>query len=123
MSAYKPDLWRIIKIDSDQGTHYRVVASFFGSGFLGSDYWKFSSGIEGCIKEDNRYVLPQSSGSTYECYYENQGLSPYTEGIVQDFIKQADEDQSGSIAITLLSEKEAIEYLENLEKENNDNKI
>lgn len=65
MAQYTPDAWIPVLIESEEhGKVYKILASWYG-GFAGSDYWKLSSGIESVSIEENTFVMPQSSGSTY----------------------------------------------------------
>lgn len=108
---YSPELWAIIKLESADDTHYRVVGSWHG-GYLSGDSWKFSSGIEGCEAKGDHYNLPQTSGSVYKCYYDNYGMSNYTTSVLNGYIR--DTSESDKLTITLLTNEEALDYLESL---------
>lgn len=114
MNIYIPDKWVIIKLTSHVGTHYRVVGSWYG-GYTSGDSWKISSGIEAAHYEDYKYIFPQTSSSIYHCDEDNYGMSFYTQEVLISYMNRADE--SGELEITLLSEEDALDYIEELLKE------
>ena len=96
MSAYHPDVWVPILIDSRMhGKVYKVLAGWYG-GFTGSNSWKLSSGVESLSVEDHGvsgklYIMPQASGSVYVCHENNERLSMLTSDILSACQQQADE--------------------------------
>lgn len=105
MSTYHPDRWAIMELTAVQGVHHRVIATWYG-GFTGSDSWKISSGIEGCVLKDDIYSMLQTSGSTYECHTEGYGMGGYTGSIYHHYEEQA-KNSNSELAIRLLTEEEA----------------
>ena len=98
MSEYRPDRWVIVELkynDSDE-THRKVLASWYG-GYLGSDSWKLSSGITEIVEHDNHYEIHNHSGSVYNCGKQSQGMSGYTSGIFNSFVR--DLEGHGTIRI------------------------
>jgi hypothetical protein len=77
---YTPDSWRIIKIENEDTRHFRILCSWYG-GYLGSDSWKISSGIENVIEHETHYEIPQTSGSTYLIYKTNEYMSGMMLGV------------------------------------------
>jgi hypothetical protein len=98
MSEYRPDRWVIVELkynDSDE-THRKVLAGWYG-GYLGSDSWKLSSGITEIVEHDNHYEIHNHSGSVYNCGKQSQGMSGYTSGIFNSFVR--DLEGHGTIRI------------------------
>jgi hypothetical protein len=81
---YCPDKWVVIKISSDDKSHYRVLGSWFG-GYAGSDSWRMNSGITSASLEDKFYKFTGSSGSVYMCHKDTYGMSSYTHSVLDDF--------------------------------------
>jgi hypothetical protein len=109
MNNYQPDRWVLVKLEAYKETIYKILASWYG-GYLGSDYWRLSSGLVSRIDVDGRYVLRNESGSTYRCSKGNYGMSGYTTEVFESYEKQNDD----KISISLLSEEEAKKYIESL---------
>jgi hypothetical protein len=107
---YTPDLWVIIQLTSEKGTHERVFASWYG-GFTSGDSWKMSSGIESVTRDGVVFVMPQTSGSIYRCHKNNYGTSGYGGAVLSSYQKEADES-NGQLSIRVLSEEEAMKYIE-----------
>ena len=100
-SIYTPDRWELLKVESAQhGTIYKILASWYG-GFVGSNSWKISSGIERVIEHDDHFELPQSSGSTYICYKGARGTSGLSYDVFTSMSSKL--ATSGSGSMTLLS--------------------
>lgn len=114
MSEYKPDRWVLVKLEPQEDpkldTYYRVFATWYG-GFANGESWKLSSGIKtSTLKEDNFYSMLQSSGSTYRCHKESYGTSAWSFGVLSNII----ENSRDFVKMTMLSEEEAISFLETL---------
>lgn len=104
MREYTPDSWRLVVIESpEHGKIYKVLASWYG-GFTQGDSWKLSSGIEGVTKEGNLYVMPQSSGSVYNCYEGAEHVSSIMGGVYSSFARQLEESGRGTIRMLKMSE-------------------
>jgi hypothetical protein len=87
MSEYIPHRWLIVKLTTNEKSHYRVFACWYG-GYTGSDSWKLNSGIESVVYEDEHYLFTGSSGSVYRCHNGNQGISGYGMTVLDTLIKQ-----------------------------------
>lgn len=108
MRDYCPDKWVIVKIEADkEDTHYRVFGTWYGS-YLGTGMWRLSSGIKSCELVDNRYEMPQHSGSHYSCYVNSYGKSAYTTGILESLIRNS---STTGFTITELTEEQAKDLL------------
>lgn len=101
MSTYTPDVWVIIEIESVEfGKIHKVLAGWYG-GFAGSNSWKISSGIESITNDGEKYIMPQSSGSTYICYPNCEKTSMLTHGIFSSLETQAAES-NGSFTVKII---------------------
>ena len=79
MSYYCPDTWVVIKINSNSGVFYKILAGWNG-GYAKGDSWRMNSGITECIEEDDYWLFIGSSGSTYACHKDMYGLRMSTAG-------------------------------------------
>ena len=98
MSQYKPDRWVIVELkynDSEEVTR-KILSSWYG-GYAGSDSWRLSSGITEIVDADTHYEIHNESGSVYLCNKQSQGMSGYTAGIFESFVK--DLEGTGSISL------------------------
>lgn len=96
MSDYHPDAWVIVKITSQEhGVIYKVLAGWYG-GFAGSNSWKLSSGIKSVEADDEGYVMPQWSGSTYYCHKNTERMTGYTTQIYLSYVEKLKEAGNGS---------------------------
>jgi hypothetical protein len=103
MSTYTPDEWVLVEFDSPaHGKITKVLASWYG-GYLGSDSWKLSSGVNKITKTKAGYEFLNDSGSVYFCYINGYGMSGYTSSIYNNFVKQIKELNDGS-TIRILDE-------------------
>lgn len=102
MSTYTPDLWVIVEIHNHETDEVvqKVFASWYG-GYLGSDRWKLSSGVTEIIDHENHYEIHNHSGSIYNCGRNNQGMSGYAGGVLEDMKEQL----KGVATITVLDER------------------
>lgn len=72
-----PDCWKFVKVVPDDPTippHDRVLCSWYG-GYLGSDYWKLSSGNLEVIDCGKYLEVPQQSGTLYRLYKNCERMS------------------------------------------------
>lgn len=108
MSTYTPDAWVPVLIESkEHGKIYKILAGWYG-GYIGSDYWKLSSGVESIsISEDGSVItMPQSSGSTYIVGPQTH-VSSLMAAVFSDFEKKADE--SGLFTIKIINVQDLLE--------------
>ena len=105
MSDYTPDKWLVVKINGDR-PHYRVFANWYG-GYLGSDSWRFNSGIDSLTMEGDYYLFSGSSGSLYRCHKNCWGTNSYGRRVLEDFIHRQPE-----LAIEILPEETDLFTLE-----------
>lgn len=95
MNTYTPDAWEIVLIDSiKHGKIYKILAGWYG-GYMGSDSWKLSSGIESIAIEGDVFVMPQSSGSVYELHKDTNRMSSYMGMTYARFVEVAAPEDSG----------------------------
>ena len=99
MSQYEPHKWVIVKITLDNGDILnKVLGSWYG-GFAGSDNWRFSSGITKVEDKDVYYLVHNHSGSIYTCYKNLEGMSNYTTGVYNQFVKKTQVSGVGKLKI------------------------
>jgi hypothetical protein len=70
---YNPDKWTILKITSDKDI-YKILAGWSG-GYLDSDRWRLSSGLEKIEDEGDYYLMHNYSGSIYKCHKKAEGFT------------------------------------------------
>lgn len=113
MSTYTHHLWTILEITPPSGEKlYKIFATWRG-GYTTGDSWKLNSGNEKIVKDIARgyecYHVHGYSGSIYELHKDGYGLSAYSSGVLQQFLKEH--------CVRLLSEEESLEYLERMSNE------
>ncbi len=100
MSLYQPDRWVIIEVDGLQ----KVLAAWVG-GYLGSDEWRLSSGIEEMKEEGDFFMIRNHSGSLYKCHKDMEGMTYLSSAIYRDFKKTA-EDNGKTLTLVSLTKQE-----------------
>lgn len=109
MSTYHPDAWVIVELDSaEHGKIYKVLAGWYG-GFTHGNSWKLSSGIESVTFDDEQYIMPQSSGSTYICHSSTERMSSIMAMTFADFVQQAEE--AGTFTVKVIDMEELLNLL------------
>ena len=96
--SYIPDAWVIVEVNSKQGRHRKVLGSWYG-GYLGSDSYRFSSGITKITDRGEYYEIKNASGSLYKCYKNAEGMSAFTSGIYEKYKKDLKEQGLGTIKL------------------------
>lgn len=96
---HEPDKWVVIEIDGLK----RILSSWVG-GYLGSDEWRLSSGVEGIEEDVDFFLMKTQSGSTYKCLKKSEGFSYLSSSIYRD-IKEQCEESGKDLKITSLSEE------------------
>jgi hypothetical protein len=98
MSTYSPDRWVIVelKMNDSEERYRKVMASWYG-GYLGSDSWRMSSGITEIVEHTDHYEIQNESGSTYLCGKHCVGMSGYTAGVFDSFVR--DLEGKGTIEV------------------------
>lgn len=89
---YNPDGWVILYIADGVEDNYchRIFASWYG-GYLNGDSWKMSSGIVKITDKGDYWSIDNHSGSVYNCHKNNTRLSSYGQGVLNSYLKQAEE--------------------------------
>lgn len=98
--ATTPHRWLLVKVHD--GT-YKVFATYNG-GYFEEERWRMNSGIEEVTERKDCWEIKGYSGSLYRCWKEAYGTTGYGENILSGF-------QLMTKDLTVLSEKEALEYL------------
>ena len=104
MSDYYPDRWAIVHITSpDHEPIDKVVGSWYGN-FTGGDSWRMNSGIEKVVETENVYEVHGYSGSIYYCKKGCQGMSAYTEMVMNNMATQLEEGGRGMMRVIDIKE-------------------
>lgn len=90
---YQPDYWKIIKIEYNGDTIYKLLGHWVG-GYANGDTWRLNSGITSINfnKETNQYEVHGYSGSVYFCKATNEHISGYMQSILDGFKYKAQSD-------------------------------
>ena len=108
MSTYTPDVWVVLEFDApnlDKPLR-KVFAGWYG-GFAGSNSWKLNSGITTTRKVDDWWEFDGYSGSTYRCHPNNYHMSSLMQGILANWLKEA--EQRGDVSIKILELDQVVE--------------
>lgn len=110
MSKYYPDKWVIVRISSpDHPTIDKVVGSWYG-GYGGSNSWRMNSGIQHIITREGGYDIIGYSGSVCSCPKDTEGMSFYTNTVVNSMIAELEKANLGTMKVITI--QEAIDGLE-----------
>lgn len=96
MTMYTPDRWVVIELQSEEDTHQRVFAGWYG-GYAGADSWKMNSGIVKTEDHGDYYDFHGHSGSVYRCYKNAYGMSMYMQSVYHNFKLQEKDNLKLSI--------------------------
>ena len=80
---YTPDGWVLLKLESSEGSIYKILAGWNG-GYLSTNSWRLSSGVASIRKEEARAVITNYSGSVYYCYFGLEGCLGYARRKLQE---------------------------------------
>lgn len=105
MTKYTPHLWVILEITPPSGDKLHKIFATWRGGYLDSERWKMNSGNEKVSPCGDWFHVHGYSGSIYELHKDGYGLSAYSSGVLQQFLKEDG-------IVSLLSEEESLEYLE-----------
>ena len=104
MSEYNPDKWAIVHITSkDHPPIDKVVGSWYGN-FTSGDSWRMNSGIERVADAGDFYHIYGYSGSIYHCRKDAQGMSAYTEMVMNNMATQLEEGGLGMMRVIDIKE-------------------
>ena len=112
--SYTPDRWVLIEIGTPEEMTMKVLGGFYG-GFAGANSWKLSSGITSVVDHPDKLVMPQYSGSTYDCPKNSYGMSSLMVATLAGFKKDVEqinamESDKPPVTIRVLDEAEALAY-------------
>jgi len=109
--TYNPDKWIIVKFTSPKnGDVYKVLGGWSG-GYLDSDNWRVSSGLER-IEEDGDYLLMHNySGSIYKCHKKAEGVTGLSGSMLYGWTEEAKEHEGIEVDTV------TVEEFNNLENE------
>ena len=107
---HSPDKWIIVKFSTkEHGDVYKVLGGWSG-GYLDSDNWRLSSGLER-VEEDGDYLLMHNySGSIYKCRKGMEGTTGLSGGILHGWLEEVKDNED--VEITTIT----VEEFNNLEK-------
>ena len=77
---YTPDNWVVVKIITEEGPLYKVLAGWSG-GYLDGDRWQLNSGIVKVEQQGDYYLFYGYSGSCYKCHKEGYCIRGNTSGV------------------------------------------
>lgn len=104
MSDYTPDKWAIAHITSKEYPPInRVIGSWYG-GYTGSDSWRMNSGIEKIEDKGDFYNIHGKSGSVYQCYKKCEGMSSYTQTVMNNMATKLEKSGEGIMQIINIKE-------------------
>lgn len=104
MSDYTPDKWVIMRItSSDNPPINKAVGSWYGN-FTGGNSWRMNSGIQKITEDEDFYLVHGYSGSIYRCRKGCQGMSAYTEMVMNNMATQLEEGGLGMMRMININE-------------------
>ena len=112
MADYVPDRWVLVEFQSEKiGKVKKIFGGWYG-GYMGSDWWKLSSGVleNQVAGNDESFLSPQESGSTYQVYKNSYGMTGYMGSIWGNWMDALEKSEDKSTKVILMEEEDAIEY-------------
>jgi hypothetical protein len=111
MSNYTPDTWVVLEFDAPElkTPLCKVFAGWYG-GFAGSDSWRLNSGIVSVRRNGDWFEFDGYSGSTYHCGPGNYHMSGLMHGVLDNWLKQADQRGDTHIRVLTLDEVRKMPY-------------
>ena len=82
-----PDSWVVLKITTETGVIYKVLAGWTG-GYLDGYSWRLNSGINIVFEREDQVDFYGNSGSLYVCKKGTYGLRMGTSGIYNDIVSR-----------------------------------
>ena len=89
MSAYTPDRWVILEVDTGVEKFKRALSGWCG-GYLHGDSWRLSSAIDEMIETETGYTFTTESGSEYELKNSAYGMSGLTGSIYSHMLEEVE---------------------------------
>lgn len=68
---YNPDRWVLLEMNGG----VRKVLGGWSGGYLDSDNWRLSSGVESVEEDGDYYLFKNYSGSVYKCHKKSEGFT------------------------------------------------
>jgi hypothetical protein len=107
-NQHTPDKWVILKFKGKDSTFFKVLGSWYG-GYLGSDSWRLSSGLERVEEDGDTLLMHNFSGSIYKVNKNTDGMSM----LATDIYNQAKaQGEANGVEVSIVT----------LEEFNNENK-
>ena len=103
MTEYYPEAWRLLKIQHQNETYYKVFAGWVGGYATGSS-WKLNSGCTKLEVDKYKHTFHGYSGSVYVCDKNKGRLDFYLNDVLQDFL---DKFKGKGVDVSLVDDVEA----------------
>ncbi len=81
---YSPDRWVLLEMDGK----IRKVLGGWSGGYLDSDNWRLSSGVESVEEDGDYYLFKNYSGSVYKCHKNSEGFTALSSRIYAGFLEK-----------------------------------
>lgn len=102
---YTPDGWAFLKIQVE-GCDPRIkVFGSWSGGYLNGDSWRVNSGCTKIEEDESGYIVSGYSGSQYILNKQNNHITSYNKGVLEDMIQEL---QSYGHKAEIISVQEAI---------------
>ena len=88
MNTYCPEAWRLLKIEADGETYYKIFGGWIGGYTTGSN-WRINSGISKVVVTPVDYEFHGYSGSKYVCSHHQGRFDMYLEGVLRDILDKS----------------------------------
>lgn len=86
---YNPDRWVIVEIENPKHGKLHKVLGGWSGGYLDSDNWRMSSGLEKIEEDGDYYLMHNYSGSVYKCHKNSEGVTVLSGSILGQMEDQA----------------------------------
>ena len=87
MSTHNPNKWVIVKFTNEGKDVYKVLGGWSG-GYLDSDNWRLSSGLERIEEDGDYYLMYNYSGSIYKCHKNSEGFNAISSDMYDSWQEQ-----------------------------------
>ena len=107
MSVYYPDRWVVLEVTDPTTsiTNKKIFAGWYG-GYLGSDEWRLSSGIEKVVEHEDHYEVHNVSGSVYKCSKQGVGCTGYMSQIYDTWMSELEKNGQDLSSIKIMENLE-----------------
>ena len=85
---YAPDGWAFLKIQVEGCEPTVKVFGSWAGGHLNGDWWRVNSGVIQIEENLNEYIVSGYSGSQYILSKQNNHITSYNKGVLEDMIQE-----------------------------------